>query len=44
MENINKDGPTALETCVDEFAAEMKKQLILKLREGKRGWDDPTEC
>lgn len=31
---------TALDAMVDAFAAEMKKKLHKKWREGQRGWDD----
>lgn len=32
----------ALDACVDDFAAQLKKKLIRKAMEGKGGWDDPT--
>lgn len=32
----------ALNTCVDAFAAEMKRKLVKKFLEGRTGWDDPN--
>lgn len=30
-----------LNACVDAFSRRMKARLAAKLREGRRGWDDP---
>ena len=31
----------AIDACVDEFSASMRKKLKQKFMEGKSGWDDP---
>lgn len=31
----------AIDACVDDFAASMKRKLRRKILEGKSGWDDP---
>lgn len=36
------DQMAQLEKVVDEFAAQMKAKLAVKVGEGRSGWDDPA--